>query len=189
MLVRLIRASALLGAALALLVGCGPARAQPPRTHPTTPVVSTPPPQPAEYAGGACQLLDFDVVRTSTGLEFDVSAASQSGSSYTCVLQGEDNSYPDLRFMLTAANFTTTQFRTDIQPHGASTLSGLGTAAYTAVLTGDSGGPAVEVGWLSGNGRVTVLRVTLPRGAAAAEAKALLPKVTDLARKIAMMSS
>src|SRR5690242_20770124 len=43
---------------------------------------------PAAAAGGACQLLDWAMIKSSLGLTFAVAAAAQQGDTYTCVTQG-----------------------------------------------------------------------------------------------------
>jgi hypothetical protein len=172
----------LTGGVLLALAGCSAvAGARPPATARPT---ATPTRLPAEYAGGACQLLTYATVEGILGLHFDVAAADQEGGSYSCVLQGEAATYPDLRLVVTPSSADVATFRAVVRPHGAVSVGGLGKAGYRSGGTGESGGPVVEVGWLSGNARLLMLRVTMPRGSTAAQATAMAARVVTLAKKI-----
>lgn len=150
------------------------------RARPAT----TPTRLPAEYAGGACQLLTYTTVEGTLGLHFDVAAADQEGDSYSCVLQGEGSTYPDLRLVVTPSSTDTVTFAKVVRPKGAVAVAGLGKAGYRSGGTGENGGPAVEVGWLSGNARLLTLRVTLPKDTPAAQAGQVATRLVTLAKKI-----
>ncbi len=145
---------------------------------------------PAGVAGGACQLLDFDVVAAAVGVSFDVAAAAQQGGTYTCVLQQQQSSFPDLTLAVTPTAADVSTFRGTVTPKGAATVSDLGRAGYSTTVPASGGaGPAIEVGWLAGNARLLVLRYRLAPGADPAPLAALTPKVVELARKVDLYSA
>ena len=124
---------------------------------------------PAAAAGGACQLLDFFAVEQFVGVQFEVAAAAQRDSTATCVLQKSGVGYPDLTLALTPTTVAAAAFKATTAPPGASDLAGLGQAAYQLVRpapgTDPAGpGPAVEIGWLSRQNQLMVVRYRLPGG-------------------------
>jgi hypothetical protein len=142
---------------------------------------------PAAAAGGACQLLDYDVVATLLGPTFDVAAASQTGATFTCVLERTQENLPDLALSVTATEADAGIFRSTVAPAGAASVPGLGKAGYRAAVGAGSGaGPGIEVGWLSGNQRIMTLRLRTPPGTPTTEANALVPKLVALAKQIDM---
>jgi hypothetical protein len=142
---------------------------------------------PAATAGGACQLLDFDQIASVVGTGFDVAAASQAGATYTCVLEQTRAKLPDLSLSVTATQADAGIFKTTVMPSGAAAVAGLGKSGYSTSLPAGSGaGPAVEIGWLSGNQRLITLRLRTPAGTVLAETAALLPKLVTLAKQIDM---
>jgi hypothetical protein len=168
--------------AAVLLVGCTPATpaAQPAPTRSAA---------PASAAGGACHLLDYDVVGKILGTPFDVAAASQSGTTFTCVLRTRAASYPDLILAVTPTKLDAAAYRTSVLPKGATAVADLGKVGYSTLTSpGDLAGPGVEVGWLAGNGRLIVLRYRLATNAAAELAAAARPKVVALAMEIDISS-
>jgi hypothetical protein len=166
--------------AAAGLAGCAEAAAEPPA--PAAPVATE---WPASVAGGACQLLDYATIETAIKVRFDVAAASQDGKTSTCVVQHSEASRPDLTLAVTATTADPAVFRSTVVPEKAKSVSGLGKAAYqVAVAATKTQGPAVEVGWLSGDKRLLTLRFTFPPGAAAAASTGLTPQLVDLAKRI-----
>lgn len=144
--------------ALAALAGCAPA-AQPAAEPAATPrpaaVAGTEPPRPAA-AGGACHLLDYDVIAAHLGVRFDVAAARSSGDSHTCVLRRERERMPELVLAVTPARVDVPTFVEDFTPAGSTAVSELGKAGYL--------GPGLEVGWLSGDDRLLLLSLAMPDG-------------------------
>jgi hypothetical protein len=146
--------------------------------------------QPAAAAGGACQLLDYDVIQARLGVRFDMAASGNVDATYTCVLQPAKAELPDLSLAVTATQADTATFKNSVTPKGAATVSGLGKIAYSvSVPAGGGAGPGVEVGWLSGNQRLIILRYRSPGATASGDANAILPKVVDLAKAIDLTSA
>ncbi|GAA5181580.1 hypothetical protein GCM10023322_16580 [Rugosimonospora acidiphila] len=179
--IRGLYAAALLGAVL-VAAGCGP---DPSDTDLGSVVLPTPTGQPAEESGGACQLLDFDEIQAQIGVTFGVAASGNQGNTYTCVLQQTQANLPDLSLALTPSTVDLTTFKKKVSPKGSSSVNELGKVAYSvAVPAGNGAGPGLEVGWLSGNQRLIVLRYQSPNGTAAGDLNALLPKLITLAKQI-----
>jgi len=66
-------------------------------------------------------------------------------------------------------------------------IEDLGKVGYRLpVAAGGGAGPGLEIGWLSANQRLMVLRYRSADGAAGADLDALVPKLVDLAKKIDM---
>jgi hypothetical protein len=163
---------------IALLAGCAPAADG-------EPAAPGPSPTPAPTEGGACYLLDPAEIEQTLGVRFDVAAASRSKDTYTCVVQPALTGHPDLSLSVTATSADASVFKDTVTPRGAASVAGLGRSGYRAMLKAGTGkGPGVEVGWLSGDGRLLTLRFTLAAGEAAAAAKAAAPKVIALAKEI-----
>jgi hypothetical protein len=152
-------------------------------------VTPSPTRQPAAEAGGACQLLDYDVIQAQLGVRFDIAASGNVDATYTCILQPAKSDLPDLSLAVTATQADASVFKTSVEPKGGATVSDLGKVAYSApVAAGGGAGPGIEVGWLSGNQRLIILRYRGPDGAAAGDANALLPKMVALAKAIDLTS-
>jgi hypothetical protein len=148
-------------------------------------VMPSPSREPAEEAGGACQLLDYDVIQSQMGLTFDIAASGNVDATYTCVLQQTQGDLPDLSLAVTATTADTATFKTTVAPKGSSTVNDLGKAAYSAAVAAGSGaGPGYEVGWLSANQRLIILRYRSANGTASGDVSPLLPKLIALAQKI-----
>lgn len=178
---RLVRSAAGLSLVLAgsSLAGCG---GDEPRT-------TIPPPQvvdlPAAAAGGACQLLDFPVIEEATGVRFDVSAAGAHRGSHTCVVRSETAERPELTLSVTKTTADVSTFKEEMVPGGGKALSGLGKTAYRATMApGKDHGAGVEVGWLTGDGRLINLQYVLPAGEDRAAADAFADKIVTLAKTI-----
>jgi hypothetical protein len=173
----------LVGLTLVTVAGCANADA-----HPQATAVSVPSPTrlPAGTAGGACYLLDYDVIEQIVGTSFDVAAASEANDTFTCVLQqAKEASYPDLTLAVSATDADATTFKSTVQPKGAAPVTELGKIGYSVSLPpAADAGPTVEVGWLSGNSRILILRYRFPATAAPDDVNALTPKLVALARKV-----
>lgn len=179
---------ALFGASACQTLGTSTTTASPP-----TPAVgpsgsltpSPPPPSPAALAGGACLLLDYATVAKEIGTTFDVAAAADSSGTYTCALQRSVAALPTLTLTITATDLTPLDFTTNVNPAGSKPLTGLGKIGYSIVLDStSSAGPGVEVGWLSGNDRLILLRYVFPKGSASTAATAFVPKLVALAKLV-----
>jgi hypothetical protein len=143
--------------------------------------------QPAALAGGACQLLDYDVIDAQLGTRFDVAASAVNGATFTCALRPAGAGEPDLSLAVTATEADQSVFRSTVMPKGSAVIQDLGKVGYqTGVPAAGGAGPGLEVGWLSGNQRLMVLRYRSAGGTAAPDVSALLPKLVQLARKIDM---
>jgi hypothetical protein len=130
-------------------------------------------------------LLDYDLIDATIGTSFDVAASSDAGGAFTCVLQQVAADLPDMSLAVTPTLADASVFKATVVPKSAIGVSGLGKAGYTvSVPAGGGAGPGAEVGWLSGNQRLLVLRYHSAPGTAAAEMNALLPKLLTLAKKI-----
>jgi hypothetical protein len=138
---------------------------------------------PASTEGGACYLLDYAVIEQVIGVSFDVAAASTAENTFTCVLQRATGSYPDLTLAVTPTAADAGVFASTVQPAGAAAVGDLGRIGYSASVpaTADAG-PAVEVGWLSGNDRLLILRYRGPAGPD--DSAAMVGKLTALAKRI-----
>jgi hypothetical protein len=76
-------------------------------------------------------------------------------------------------------------FHDKVIPKSATVLSELGKLGYSRTLPDAGGaGPAAEVGGLSGNGRLMVLKYRSTPGTSAGDVTALVPKLVDLAKKV-----
>jgi hypothetical protein len=171
-------------AVAALAAGCGrpAAGADRPTQAPASPTRL-----PAATAGGACQLLDFDRIAATVGTRFDVAAASQTGVTYTCVVEQTGANLPDLSLSVASTQADVGIFKSTVMPSGAASVADLGKSGYSAAVPAGSGaGPGVEVGWLSGNQRLITLRLRTRAGTAPADVVALLPKLVTLAKQIDM---
>lgn len=166
---------------LLALAGCrGPAAATVPDAPPFVLPV-----EPAASAGGACRVLDFAVIKQTTGVEFRVAVATTHRSTQTCVLQTGADSRPDLVFSVTPTTADSDVFADEIAPAGGQTVPALGKAAYriTTPPRGDYG-PSVEVGWLSADRRLISLRLTFAAETNRPAAEAFSPKLIALAKRV-----
>jgi hypothetical protein len=178
-------------AGMGTLAACGddddPASKEPAARSIAVPARGTDKPA-ASAAGGACQLLDFYAVAQFVGVTFEVAAAAQKDATATCVLQrGGAAGYPDLTLAVTPTTVPAAAFKSTAAPQGAGDLPALGQAAYQLVRpaagTDPTGpGPAVEIGWLSKKNQLMIVRYRLAGDKPQADAQALVPQVTELAR-------
>ena len=176
---------ALAVAVLLAMAGCaGPAAGSPRAPTSANPVPSATR-EPAEDAGGACLLLSFEQVDTVLGVAFGAAGASISGDTSTCVLRKVETPLPDLALSVSPTLADPTVFKASVAPKGSSAVPDLGKVAYSRPVPAAGGaGPGAEIGWLSGNQRLMVLRYRTPPGTPAGDPTALLPKLVDLARKV-----
>jgi hypothetical protein len=171
-----------LAVALLAPAGCGNERANARFAASSTPAPTR---GPAGAAGGACYMVEYEVVEQIVGTSFDVAASSAASDTFTCALQTNGASFPDLTLAVTSVSADAAVFKSTVVPKGSTSVAGLGRAGYSVVRPADSGaGPAVEVGWLSGNGRLLVLRYRCPSAVTASDAAALVPKIAALAKKV-----
>jgi hypothetical protein len=127
------------------------------KTAPKTPLPSYTIP-PAANSGGFCVKVDYLKIKQVLGEPFDVAAASgEEGKPQSCVVRRAGVTFPYLTLARNPVAMTAENFRTDFQPGEASTLDGLGQAAYSKVFNPDQGsGPRTEVGWLTADAVYTV---------------------------------
>jgi hypothetical protein len=170
------------GVALLLLSGCStdqPAAAKP---LPAAPVIAP----PAAAAGGACILLDYGLIKDKIGVKFDIAAADQADTTSTCVVQAEGSSKPDLVFSVvehTDADAKT--YLAELKPAKATTVTGLGAAAYRTVTDGSGGtGPVVELDWLTKAQQAKTLRFTYAQGTSTGDAEKLVDRLVELAKAV-----
>ena len=170
--------SMLCATGIVFVAGCSAgATARPPTPSPTR--------EPAGAAGGACLHLDYDVIESTLGAVFDVAAKGDSAGTSTCVLQRDGASLPDLTLAVTRSSADPTVFKAVVMPKGAASVAELGRQAYSVPVAATAeAGPGVEVGWLSGNARLMVMRYRFPIGTDDATAAAFTPKLVELTRKI-----
>ena len=154
---------------------------------------------PAAAAGGACQLLDYEAVAARIGTRFDTAGAASKDETFTCALTQAGRAYPDLTLAVTATSADEVIFTATVTPSGSTAVKGLGKIAYrvglgeaalaaAAKTMPDKGsrtpGPGVEIGWLSANGRLMIVRYIFAPGATAAQVAELTPKLVALAKLI-----
>ncbi|MEJ3743515.1 hypothetical protein WEI85_09530 [Actinomycetes bacterium KLBMP 9797] len=169
-----------LGAGLLLMAGCSDKAGA--NTPPPAPAIAT---FPAAAAGGACALLDYDAIAAALGVRFDVAAASRYDKTSACVVQAEGAARPDLMLSVVPSSADATMLAKDIAPDGATTVKGLGKAAYRATRSAAKGsGPVAEVAWLTADKKLLTLRYTLPAGEPKAAADALAGKLVTLAKQL-----
>lgn len=144
-----------------------------------------PAPLPVVEAGGACELLTYEMIKDKIGVQFEVAAAAQKTGTLTCVVQRRGTEYPDLTLSVTGTTADQKFLGTALVPKGATAVTGLGTAAYS-LTTAPVGaiGPGCEVGWLSSNQRLLVLRYRLATTGTTDEIAAAIPKMIELAKAV-----
>lgn len=166
---------------LLLLAGCGTEAAA---EAPAEPVPAAPE-IPAAAAGGVCQLLDYVLIERIVGVKFNIAAARRVDKTYSCAVQTMGAARPDLVLSVTVTTADAEVFKSEVVPQGGASVSGLGKAAYRQIRgAGGTAGPGVEVGWLTADARLIVLRYTFAQGAPRSDAEALAPKLIELAKEI-----
>ena len=140
--------------------------------------------QPAASAGGACILWDYDFIKSKIGVKFEVAASDQVDDTSTCVVQTVGGDWPDLALSVVESTQADAElFLSDLKPAKATTLKGLGKAAYRLNAAASGGhGPVVEIGWLSEAKQLQTLRFTFPKNAKAADVTAMNGKLLSLAK-------
>lgn len=119
-------------------------------------------PKPLAEVGGACVLLDYSLIKNLLGVDLGRAAAGKQGAAQSCAVQPTTGAYPDLVLSVTKSGINEAAFTGTVQPNGAIALPQLGRAAYiVAILPVNGAGPGVEVGWLSANGQLLMLRYRL----------------------------
>ena len=174
--------SLVLGAVAVLaLTGCNNGREQQ-EPAPLPPVALVE--QPAASAGGACILWDYDFIKSKIGVAFDVAASDQVDDTSTCVVQTVDGDWPDLALsVVESTQADAPLFLSELKPKKASTLKGLGKAAYRLNTAASGGhGPTVEIGWLSEAKQLQTLRFTFAKSAKTADVTAMNTKLLALAK-------
>lgn len=142
-------------------------------------------PLPVVEVGGACELLTYEMIRDKIGVEFEVAAAAQKGGTLTCVVQRRGTEYPDLTLSVTGTTADQKFLGTALVPKGATTVAGLGSAAYSLPTpAAGAAGPGSEIGWLSANQRLLVLRFRQATTGTVEEAAALTPRLVELAKAV-----
>ncbi|WP_147432926.1 hypothetical protein [Catellatospora citrea] len=163
-----------------LLAGCSGAgaSAHEPPEQASPRVVSPSPPAPT----GACLLLDFPGIEQRLHVRLAVAGAANHEKTSTCVARPTEAALPELSVSVTPSKADVAVFKDKMLPAGAKAVTALGKVAYSQLKPAATGrGPYVEIGWLAGNARLLVLKVTLPEGG---DAAALLPDVVELAKDI-----
>jgi hypothetical protein len=171
----------LTGVGLLAVAGCGDSGEETPDPVRVPPVVQV----PAASAGGACQLLDYPTIEEITGVRFDVSAASRHSTTQTCQVRSEAAAHPDLLLSVTTTKANVETFTEEMAPGGSKSVGGLGKAAYRLTRAPAKGhGAGVEVGWLTGDGRMLSLRYTLAADGDRAAADAFAEKLVTMAKRL-----
>lgn len=185
---RQIATAALAAGMIAGLAGCGSSASG---TSPSSPSShrsaspSVPVPKPASLAGGACLLLDYGVIKAALGIEFNVAASADKSGTFTCVVQDSQASYPDLTLAITATDLAASDFKSTVVPKGSTPVTKLGKIGYEIQAPAAFGvGPTIEVGWLSGNDRLIIMRYTFDAEASQADATAMVDKMIALAKTV-----
>ena len=175
--------SVVLGAALLLSLAACDNRAEAGQDRDALPPVGLVE-EPAASAGGACILWDYDFIKSKIGVAFDVAASDQVDDTSTCVVQTVDGDWPDLALsVVESTQADAPLFLSELKPKKASTLKGLGKAAYRLNTAATAGhGPTVEIGWLSEAKQLQTLRFTFAKNATAADVTAMNDKLLALAK-------
>ncbi|MEU7821865.1 hypothetical protein [Catellatospora sp. NPDC049133] len=163
-----------------LLAGCSGAgaSAHEPPAEQAPRVVSPSPPTPT----GACLLLDSARIEQRLGVRMAIAGAANHQKTNSCVARPTEAALPELSLSVSPTKADVAVFKDAMLPDGAKAVSALGKVAYSQLKPAAKGrGPYAEVGWLAGNARLLVLKVTLPEGG---DAAALLPAVVELAKDI-----
>ncbi|MFY1633122.1 hypothetical protein ACN27F_07495 [Solwaraspora sp. WMMB335] len=155
-----------------------------PSPSPVEPYPEVPRPPVAE-AGGACAMLDYDVIEEKVGFRFEVAAASSSGKTQSCILRPAAEPLPDLVVSISETRASASVFANDVAPVGAKEIKDLGKAAYWVPIKPDPDtgyGAALEVNWITGDPKLMSVRWTFAVGDDELSAVELAPKMVDLAR-------
>ncbi|THV42659.1 hypothetical protein [Glycomyces buryatensis] len=144
-----------------------------------------------EEAGGACTLIDGDLLDSVTGEHFRFASGGpepdgeeeDAPAQLSCAVQTGEAAYPDLTTFIAPTDASADVYK-DEEPGDSEEIEDLGDAAYWIVHTEDTGaGPALELGWLA-DGNMFEMRYTTPEGTEAGTVEELVPGFTDLAKSI-----
>jgi hypothetical protein len=140
---------------------------------------------PIGAAGRACQLLEYAAVEAALGTAFDTAGGASSGSTFTCVLTRGGLEFPDLTLAVSPSSIDELVFTATVNPSNSVPVAELGRIAYSLQRAPvDAQGPGVEVGWLSANGRLMMLRYTFAPDPPPEAVAALTPKLVAFAQQI-----
>ncbi len=119
-------------------------------------------------------------------VEFNVSAAGEQKETITCVLQQGDAPWPDLSLAVSETSADPAIFASDVKPDGAEAVKGLGKKAAYQIVSDSTKehGPSAEIGWLSSNGRILMLRYTFAKDQQKAAATDIAPILVDMAKDL-----
>lgn len=174
-------AAAAITAAAMTFTGCaGPASAPP---QPSVSASPSPQVNLAE-AGDACLLLDSGRLQQRIGVMFEVAASAAKTKTHTCVTRPAAAALPELSLSVTATKTDAAVFKDVIRPDGAKSVSGLGRAAFFVISLKKGRPPSIEVGWLAGNARMLLLKITMPDGSDQVAAKEMAKRLIAVARDI-----
>ncbi|MEU5153259.1 hypothetical protein [Glycomyces sp. NPDC021274] len=142
-------------------------------------------------AGGACPLIDGELLNSITGLHFRFAsggpgeeAGDDAPAQTSCAVQTGEAAYPDLTYYVIPVEATVDVYKEELAD-GTEEIDGLGEAAYWIVHTEDTGaGPALEMGWYDA-GTIFEMRYTTPVGTDPAVVNDLVAGFTELAQGIA----
>src|SRR2546421_12002065 len=184
-----VRPGALATAIVLALAGCaGPASGSP-RTPASAPAPA-PSREPAEAAGGACQLMSFDQVAAALAVDFGAAGAGNTGDTYTCVLRKVESALPDLSLTVSPTVADPAVFKASVTPKGSTPLGALGKIGYSrTVPAAAGGGPGAAGRLLASNQRLMILRYRTAPDTPPGDVTALVPKLVDLAKKVDQASA
>lgn len=180
------RGSALgVGLLLLFLTGCSGGRAADAQASP-----ALRPEQPttvaAAAAGGPCIMWDYALIEEQIGVLFDVAAANRTGTAASCVVQSAGAARPDLSLsVVESTEADAAVFTAELMPPGATKVKKLGVVAYRRIdkASGDHG-PVIELGWLSADKQLMIMRFTFAVGASPADAETMAGRMVALARAV-----
>jgi hypothetical protein len=136
----------------------------------------------AAAAGGACHLLDYEQLHRVLGLTFTLAASSTRETTSSCVFRPGPQSLPELSLSVSPTAADIAVFKAVVQPAGATAVTGLGKIGFQSARNADASRPAsVEVGWLAGNARLLLLKLSVPEGASPTD---FVSKVVELAKEV-----
>lgn len=136
----------------------------------------------AAGAGRLCPLLDYGVVEQNLGVRFDTAAGGQKDETVTCAVTQSGHDYPFLTVAAAGTNADSLIFEAIVTPDGGTPVTGIGVVSYQLRLPPVGGsGPGLEIGWLSKNHRIIVLRFVFAPGATDADVTAFFPKLVAFA--------
>jgi hypothetical protein len=169
-----------LGVCFVLVLGGCSGTPAPPQAPPPADIVRP----PAASAGGACILWDYPEISKALGVTFNVAAADQADDVSTCVVQTEGASRPDLVLSIVErTEADAALFTKDLAPAKATTVKGLGKAAYQSIAPAAADhGATIEIGWLTADKQLMSLRFTFAKGTPQAEANPMAGKLVGLAK-------